>query len=171
MKQALITILTLLFFIPAAAAVEPERGEFQWGASARAIKSFESGPPKREVSAGPITYLIFPGEFGGEKVTLIDRLIDDKLFEVSFVFESNGRNCAELGKKFQEVITELTAKHGAANGAGADPCNASREWDLGNTTLVVSMSTKSGRSDLSAVYQSKELGKLADTTTVQTTKK
>lgn len=163
---ALVTfnMVSLQAFADAGAIPEITFNGVRWGASAADIKASRSAPPKREVVNGPMTYLVYPDTLAGENISLVYNIIGNKLFEVSKTFESKGRSCKALLEKFNEVIAELTAEYGPpASAPGiADACNSVREWEVGDTSVLASLTTNTGRSDLAVVYDSTATGKLAE---------
>ncbi len=141
----------------------------KWGASAEEVKAADKSTFKREAASGAVKFLVYSDSYLGEPVSVVYRLIHGKLFQVSYQFESNGRKCAELTKKFDEAVSDFTAKHGApAAGLPGAACNTQKEWNIDGTELSVDLSSQSGRTDLAVNCRSKELEKLAEGVSVTT---
>lgn len=140
----------------------------QWGANAESIKTSEKAPLKRETANGAVKYLIYTDTFAGEQVSVVYRLIHDKLFEVTYQFENKGRACKDMTAQFDAVVAELSAKNGQPSSkepASGNGCNANSAWELGDTNLRAHLSSDSGKVDLAVICTSKEMVKLAEDVT------
>ena len=166
MLKTVAIIWAILLVLPAAAAAEDllVRG-VPWGAPSEQVKISEKAPLKRETTNGAQRYLIYTDTYLNEPITLIYKFVHDRLFEVSTVFESRGRKCPELTVKFNEALTDLTAKHGPPLTSRGEGCNAYREWQMGPSQVALDISTDSGRTDLAATITNKEFAKLAQEVT------
>ncbi|MFN8392705.1 MAG: hypothetical protein U0136_20605 [Bdellovibrionota bacterium] len=141
-----------------------------WGASAEQIKAAEKSTFKHDATSGAVQYLVYSDTFAGESVSVVYRLIQNRLFELIYNFETKGRKCADMAKKYSEVTQILTKDYGEGQvKSSADPCNATLGWEKGPTSASAVLSTDSGRTDLSVHFVSTELAKIAQQVTTVTT--
>lgn len=141
----------------------------RWGASAEEIRAIEKAPLKHESASGAVGYLVYSDNYLGEPVSVVYKLIRNKLYQISYNFESGARKCADLTKKFEEASADVAQKNGAQGTTEGEGCNRTNQWTIGDTGVSVRLSTDSGRSDLAVVSTSEELAHFAEESVVTTT--
>jgi hypothetical protein len=140
-----------------------------WGATQEQVRAAEHSTFKHQAASGAVSYLVYSDTYLAEPVSVVYRFINDRLFEIIYNFESKGRKCPELSKKFSETVQDISAVFGQGEGdiQPSAACNAHVDWQQGDTVVFSNLSTDSGRSDLSLHYSSKQFSKLAEQTTVK----
>ena len=162
----LAAIFLIIGIFPALALAEGGKFEIRglhWGDSEPDIRRKETGTLMREANQGAVKLLAYRGPFLGEDVSLLYRLIDGKLFQVLYTFESKGRTCKELLLRFEESRNALQTEYGPARETPSDDsdrCNRAVTWTPAETQVIAQLSTKSGRTDLQLAFESTKLSEL-----------